>query len=93
MKGILIIGAQGTGKTTKMLEIVSQFKNGRVLWKDEANTNAEIEQLYQLSEEIPALCILTTQLELTELSETVREKFDIISRAYQFSNEKAEIQP
>lgn len=97
-KSILILGQQGSGKTTKLKEILSNYKADKVailtfqsfsyfskseLEKYEAVVVEETYSVEQLETIAKAECdnffVVTTQLDVKELSEIVLSWFEIVN--------------
>ena len=75
-KSILILGLPGTGKTTKMKEILSN--QNTIFYKDEIVSCEQIENVHSAALKANSFCILATQLDLKELSKNVLSNFEIL---------------
>mgnify|MGYP002783803056 CR=1 FL=1 len=75
-KSILIIGQLGSGKTTKMKELLLTHHTKYVL--DGAVSQEQIESIYSVSQNANSFCIVTTQINESDLSQTLLSKFDIV---------------
>lgn len=75
-KSILILGLPGSGKTTKMNEILST--QNTVFFKDEVVSCEEIENVHSAALKANSFCIVATQLDLKELSQNVLSNFEIL---------------
>lgn len=76
-KSILILGRQGSGKTTKMKEILSN--QNTMFYTDEAVSCEQIEDVHSAALKANSFCVVATQLDLKELSENVLSNFEILN--------------
>jgi dephospho-CoA kinase len=76
-KSILITGRQGSGKTTKLKELLSNHST--MFYIDGAVSADEIESIHSAAVKANSFCVIATQLDIKSLSENVLSSFEIVN--------------
>ncbi len=75
-KSVLLLGLRGSGKTTKLREILSETPTSFVL--DGAISVNEITSLYSKAIKENSFCIVTTLLDELDFPSNILSNFDVI---------------
>lgn len=75
-KSILVVGQQGSGKTTKLKQLLSQQQTDFVL--DEAVSPEQIESVHLKAVEVNSFAVVSTQLSESALPKELLSNFEIV---------------
>lgn len=76
-KSILILGLPGSGKTTKMNEILST--QNTMFFNDEVVSCEQIINTLEAAKEAKSFCVIATQLNIKNLPKKISSNFEIVN--------------